>query len=344
MLRWHGAPYLIDHGADADLPPRLVGPEPPEVVAAGAARPYDASAHVLLAPSSTAAPDLDAADAALAPLRDARAGPGRGRRSSPTAGWTCPASPTPRRSATPTSRACWPAATPGTRGCRRCGRRSRTGRPGSARRRVAAACAADLEAVAVTRHPFEYAVIRVVPRIERGEAINAGVLLYCRGLDYLGARVHLDEARLRALDPGADADGIACVLRALETTCGDDPSEARRAGTGGGGGPRPPLPAAHRPAQHDGAARPGAHGPDGRPGGRARAPVRRAGAPAAAADPPTRQTGTAAPRVTGIASKPRSRRVGRRCGGAASARSGNRSNSARSPISPSIRASPAPRQ
>ena len=54
-------------------------------------------------------------------------------------------------------------------------------------------------------------MIRVVPRIERGEAINAGVLLYCRGLDYLGARVHLDEARLRALDPGADADGIACV-------------------------------------------------------------------------------------------------------------------------------------
>ena len=85
----------------------------------------------------------------------------------------------------------------------------------------------------MTRHPFEYAVIRVVPRIERGEAINAGVLLYCRGLDYLGARVHLDEARLRALDPGADADGIACVLRALETTCGDDPSEARRAGPAG---------------------------------------------------------------------------------------------------------------
>ena len=64
----------------------------------------------------------------------------------------------------------------------------------------------------MTRHPFEYAAIRVVPRIERGEAINAGVLLYCRGLDYLGARVHLDEARLHALDPRADADGIARVL------------------------------------------------------------------------------------------------------------------------------------
>ena len=44
-----------------------------------------------------------------------------------------------------------------------------------------AAGAADLAAADVTRHPFEYAAIRVVPRIERGEAINAGVLLYCRG-------------------------------------------------------------------------------------------------------------------------------------------------------------------
>ena len=40
--------------------------------------------------------------------------------------------------------------------------------------------------------PFEYALLRVVPSIERGEAINAGVLLYCRELDFLGARVHLD--------------------------------------------------------------------------------------------------------------------------------------------------------
>jgi len=63
----------------------------------------------------------------------------------------------------------------------------------------------------VTRHPFEYAALRVVPRIERGEAINAGVLLYCRGLDYLGARVHLDEARLYALDPLAEASGLTLV-------------------------------------------------------------------------------------------------------------------------------------
>jgi hypothetical protein len=64
MLRWHGDPYLIDHGATLTFHHGWSGPEPPEIVRAGAARPYDASTHVLL----RATPDLDAADAALAPL------------------------------------------------------------------------------------------------------------------------------------------------------------------------------------------------------------------------------------------------------------------------------------
>jgi hypothetical protein len=85
----------------------------------------------------------------------------------------------------------------------------------------------------VTRHSFEYAVVRVVPRIERGEAINAGVLLYCRGLDFLGARVHLDDARLRALDPTVDVAGVARALSALETGCAAGPEQARRAGPAG---------------------------------------------------------------------------------------------------------------
>ncbi len=63
MLRWHGEPYLIDHGATLTFHHAWSGPEPPEVVAAAAARPFDASTHALL----RAAPDLDAADAALAP-------------------------------------------------------------------------------------------------------------------------------------------------------------------------------------------------------------------------------------------------------------------------------------
>jgi hypothetical protein len=63
MLRWHGEPYLIDHGATLTFHHGWSGPETPEAVAVGAARPYDATAHVLLG----ASPDLDGADAALAP-------------------------------------------------------------------------------------------------------------------------------------------------------------------------------------------------------------------------------------------------------------------------------------
>jgi hypothetical protein len=78
------------------------------------------------------------------------------------------------------------------------------------------------------RAPFEYAVLRVVPRIERGEAINAGVLLYSRPLDFLGARVHLDLDRLRALDPAADASMIDRALESVVTQCGDGRTEAAR--------------------------------------------------------------------------------------------------------------------
>jgi hypothetical protein len=49
--------------------------------------------------------------------------------------------------------------------------------------------------------PFEYALIRVVPRVERGEAMNAGVILYSQRHKYLDCRILLDETRLRALDP-----------------------------------------------------------------------------------------------------------------------------------------------
>jgi hypothetical protein len=69
------------------------------------------------------------------------------------------------------------------------------------------------------RHVFEYAVVRVVPRVERGESINAGLLLYCRPLDYLGARVHLDHARLLALDPTADVAAIEQALTGLTRVC-----------------------------------------------------------------------------------------------------------------------------
>jgi hypothetical protein len=72
------------------------------------------------------------------------------------------------------------------------------------------------------RYPFEYAVVRVIPRVERGESINAGVILYCRDLDYLGAAVHLDPDRLRALDPDIDVAQVSAVLRSIGDTCEPD--------------------------------------------------------------------------------------------------------------------------
>ncbi|MCW2675257.1 MAG: uncharacterized protein JWR70_297 [Modestobacter sp.] len=62
-------------------------------------------------------------------------------------------------------------------------------------------------------------MLRVVPRVERGESLNAGVLVYCRQRDYLGSRVHLDGDRLRALDPTADAAAIGAALQAAEDVC-----------------------------------------------------------------------------------------------------------------------------
>jgi hypothetical protein len=75
------------------------------------------------------------------------------------------------------------------------------------------------------RHPFEYAAIRVVPPVERGAGMNARGLLYCKGLDYLGCRVHLDVERLHALDPAADAAAVLRGLEAVTRTCaGEGPA------------------------------------------------------------------------------------------------------------------------
>jgi hypothetical protein len=79
------------------------------------------------------------------------------------------------------------------------------------------------------RHGFEYAVLRVVPRVDRGEMINAGVLLYCRPLRFLAARVALDPGRVMALDPAADIEGIERALAAVVQVC-DQQSAAGSAG------------------------------------------------------------------------------------------------------------------
>jgi len=70
------------------------------------------------------------------------------------------------------------------------------------------------------RVPYEYAVIQAVPRVERGELINVGVLLYCQRLDFLAARTHLHSERLLALDPNADLEAIRAALASWNATCG----------------------------------------------------------------------------------------------------------------------------
>lgn len=68
-------------------------------------------------------------------------------------------------------------------------------------------------------HAFEYAVVRVIPRVDRAESINAGVVLYCRSLEYLDARTHLELDRVRALDPNTDTGSIRTALDAIAATC-----------------------------------------------------------------------------------------------------------------------------
>ena len=66
---------------------------------------------------------------------------------------------------------------------------------------------------------FEYAVLRAVPRVERGERVTIGVVLYCQVRDSLAVAVHVDAARLRALDPDVDVEGVTAAAGALQRTC-----------------------------------------------------------------------------------------------------------------------------
>ena len=70
--------------------------------------------------------------------------------------------------------------------------------------------------------PFSYAIFRLVPRIERGERINVGVLVFCRPLRFLGARTALDERRLAALWPDLDAETVRPHLAAIERIAAGD--------------------------------------------------------------------------------------------------------------------------
>ena len=71
---------------------------------------------------------------------------------------------------------------------------------------------------------FQYAVVRVVPDVERGECLNAGVILLCRPRRFLAARVRLDEAKLQAIAPDADPATIVPHLAAIERIAAGDPT------------------------------------------------------------------------------------------------------------------------
>ena len=71
--------------------------------------------------------------------------------------------------------------------------------------------------------PFEYALLRVVPRVERGEFVNAGVVLYCQEKRFLEAAIDLDPERLRLLDPRLDPETVRAHLEAARRVCAGGP-------------------------------------------------------------------------------------------------------------------------
>ena len=83
------------------------------------------------------------------------------------------------------------------------------------------------------REPFEYAVLRVSPRVERGELVNVGVVLFCRTRRFLGVRVELGErqvAALRALAADLDLEAVRAHLASIEAIVGGDAAAGPIAG------------------------------------------------------------------------------------------------------------------
>lgn len=84
------------------------------------------------------------------------------------------------------------------------------------------------------RAPYEYAVLRAVPRVDRGEFVNVGVVLYSQRRDFLDADMLVPTERLRALDPSTDIDGVERTLTALIEKCRADVTSTAREGGGRG--------------------------------------------------------------------------------------------------------------
>jgi len=74
------------------------------------------------------------------------------------------------------------------------------------------------------QNSFDYAVIRVVPRVEREEFVNAGVIVFCLEQNFLGARVKVDSERLKALWPEVDVELVRLHLEAFPKVSAGDPA------------------------------------------------------------------------------------------------------------------------
>ena len=75
----------------------------------------------------------------------------------------------------------------------------------------------------VTEVTYDYVIVRVVPRVERGERVNVGVILSCVDAEFLDARIALDERRLCALDSGVDLDTVRAGLDSIRRICAGGP-------------------------------------------------------------------------------------------------------------------------
>jgi hypothetical protein len=71
---------------------------------------------------------------------------------------------------------------------------------------------------------FDYAVVRVVPRVERGEFLNVGVILFCSTRSFLAARIELDRERLLAIAPSSDIASIESHLQTIPVVCAGGPA------------------------------------------------------------------------------------------------------------------------
>ena len=75
---------------------------------------------------------------------------------------------------------------------------------------------------AAGRLAYQYVVLRCVPRVDREEFLNVGVVLYCQASDFLAAAWHVEPDRLRAVHPGLDLDQVCHALEFVDGVCGGD--------------------------------------------------------------------------------------------------------------------------